>query len=183
MDANTGSTGSTANAGSTPAPAEPTELAAADAVENWLRLDRQICFSLHAASRAFNGVYRVILKDLGLTYPQYLVMLVLWERGPLPVKRLGEHLRLDSGTLSPLLKRLETAGLVRRERSARDERSVEVRPTGAGADLRERALEVPRRIVAATGFELAEIGALRERLDELTAALDSAIAQEAQGTP
>ncbi|WP_443057700.1 MarR family winged helix-turn-helix transcriptional regulator [Streptomyces sp. IBSBF 2806] len=156
---------------------------AADATENWLRLDRQICFSLHAASRAFNGVYRVILKDLGLTYPQYLVMLVLWEQGPLPVKRLGEHLRLDSGTLSPLLKRLETAGLVRRERSARDERSVEVRPTEAGADLRERALEVPRRIVAATGFELAEIGALRERLDELTSALDAATAQEEPGRP
>src|SRR5215217_1932513 len=84
--------------------------------ENWLRLDRQICFSLHAASRAFNGVYRVILKDLGLTYPQYLVMLVLWEQGEMPVKKVGEHLRLDSGTLSPLLKRLETAGLVRRER-------------------------------------------------------------------
>ena len=89
-----------------------------------LRLDRQICFSLHAASRAFDGVYRGMLKDLGLTYPQYLVMLVLWEHGELPVKKLGEHLRLDSGTLSPLLKRLETAGLVRRERSARDERSV-----------------------------------------------------------
>ncbi|MGQ4401151.1 MarR family winged helix-turn-helix transcriptional regulator [Streptomyces hayashii] len=154
-----------------------------DSTENWLRLDRQICFSLHAASRAFNGVYRVILKDLGLTYPQYLVMLVLWEQGPLPVKRLGEHLRLDSGTLSPLLKRLEAAGLVRRERSARDERSVEVRPTEAGADLRERALEVPRRIVAATGFELAEIGALRERLDELTAALDAATEQEEPGRP
>ncbi|MER7105525.1 MarR family transcriptional regulator [Streptomyces humidus] len=156
---------------------------AVDATENWLRLDRQICFSLHAASRAFNGVYRVILKDLGLTYPQYLVMLVLWEQGPLPVKRLGEHLRLDSGTLSPLLKRLEAAGLVRRERSARDERSVEVGLTGAGADLRERALEVPRRIVTATGFDLAEIGSLRERLDELTAALDAATAQEAPGRP
>ncbi|WP_329410516.1 MarR family transcriptional regulator [Streptomyces sp. NBC_00704] len=155
----------------------------AEHAENWLRLDRQICFSLHAASRAFNGVYRVILKDLGLTYPQYLVMLVLWEQGPLPVKRLGEHLRLDSGTLSPLLKRLEAAGLVRRERSARDERSVEVRPTAAGADLRERALEVPRRIVSATGFELTELAALRARLDELTSALDSATAQEAQGTP
>src|ERR671922_2043504 len=81
---------------------------------DWLRLDQQICFSLHAASRAFGGVYRVVLKDLGLTYPQYLVMLVLWEHGELPVKKLGEHLRLDSGTLSPLLKRLETAGLGRR---------------------------------------------------------------------
>ncbi|MEV8596455.1 MarR family transcriptional regulator [Streptomyces sp. NPDC052012] len=142
--------------------------------DDWLRLDQQICFSLNAASRAFNGVYRVILKDLGLTYPQYLVMLVLWEHGALPVKKLGEHLRLDSGTLSPLLKRLEAAGLVRRERSARDERSVEVRPTEEGLALRERAREVPRRIVEATGFELDEIRALRSDLDRLTTALDTA---------
>ncbi|MGC9376068.1 MarR family winged helix-turn-helix transcriptional regulator [Streptomyces sp. MH13] len=140
---------------------------------DWLRLDQQICFSLNAASRAFNGVYRVVLKELGLTYPQYLVMLVLWEHGELPVKKLGEHLRLDSGTLSPLLKRLETAGLVRRERSARDERSVEVRPTAQGAALRERAREVPRRIAAATGLDLAEIQELRSRLDRLTTALDA----------
>lgn len=148
----------------------------------WLRLDRQICFSLHAASRAFNGVYRVVLKDLGLTYPQYLVMLVLWEEGDLPVKKLGERLRLDSGTLSPLVKRLEAAGLVRRERSAADERSVLVRVTGEGAALRERALEVPRRIGSATGFDLAEIGALRDRLDRLTAALDEAARTEAART-
>ncbi|MFF6800567.1 MarR family transcriptional regulator [Streptomyces sp. NPDC012616] len=157
-----------------------------NATENWLRLDSQICFSLHAASRAFNGVYRVILKDLGLTYPQYLVMLVLWERGTMPVKRLGEHLRLDSGTLSPLLKRLEVAGLVHRERSARDERSVEVRLTEEGAALRERAVEVPRRIVTATGLGLTEIGELRDRLDHLTAALDTAAAQDTatpQDTP
>ncbi|MEJ1195728.1 MULTISPECIES: MarR family transcriptional regulator [unclassified Streptomyces] len=140
---------------------------------DWLRLDQQICFSLNAASRAFNGVYRVVLKDLGLTYPQYLVMLVLWEHGELPVKRLGEHLRLDSGTLSPLLKRLEAAGLVHRERSARDERSVEVRLTGEGVALRERAVEVPRRIAAATGLDLAEVQDLRARLDRLTAAVDA----------
>ncbi|MGW8062929.1 MarR family winged helix-turn-helix transcriptional regulator [Streptomyces ziwulingensis] len=140
---------------------------------DWLRLDQQICFSLNAASRAFNGVYRVVLKDLGLTYPQYLVMLVLWEHGELPVKKLGEHLRLDSGTLSPLLKRLEAAGLVRRERSARDERSVEVWLTGEGVALRERAGEVPRRIAGATGLDLAEIQDLRARLDRLTAALDT----------
>jgi DNA-binding MarR family transcriptional regulator len=140
---------------------------------DWLRLDQQICFSLNAASRAFGGVYRVVLKDLGLTYPQYLVMLVLWEHGELPVKKLGEHLRLDSGTLSPLLKRLEAAGLVRRERSARDERSVEVRLTGTGAALRERAVEVPRRISAATGLDLTEVQDLRARLDRLTAALDA----------
>ena len=146
----------------------------APTAEDYLRLDRQICFSLNAASRAFNGVYRVVLKDLGLTYPQYLVMLVLWEHGELPVKKLGEHLRLDSGTLSPLLKRLESAGLVRRERSARDERSVQVRLTDEGTALRERALLVPRRIAAATSLELGEIEALRARLDRLTSALDSA---------
>ncbi|MER5430742.1 MarR family transcriptional regulator [Streptomyces sp. NPDC002588] len=162
---------STSTPAATPAPSE-----------NWLLLDRQICFSLHAASRAFNGVYRVILKELGLTYPQYLVMLVLWEHGELPVKKLGEHLRLDSGTLSPLLKRLEGAGLVRRERSARDERSVEVRLTDEGAELRERALQVPRRIVSATGFDLAEIGELRDRLDQLTGALDAAALQEEPGS-
>ncbi|MFF3465575.1 MarR family winged helix-turn-helix transcriptional regulator [Streptomyces sp. NPDC002619] len=163
----------------TPTPAAPAPAAAASATPasageaDWLRLDGQICFSLHAASRAFNGVYRVVLKDLGLTYPQYLVMLVLWERGDLPVKKLGEHLRLDSGTLSPLVKRLEAAGLVRRERSTRDERSVEVRLTEEGTALRERALQVPRRIAAATGLDLEEIGALRERLDALTTALDA----------
>jgi DNA-binding MarR family transcriptional regulator len=146
----------------------------ATSAEDFLRLDQQICFSLNAASRAFNGVYRVVLKDLGLTYPQYLVMLVLWEHGQLPVKKVGEHLRLDSGTLSPLLKRLETAGLVRRERSARDERSVEVRATEEGLALRERALQVPRRIVTATSFDVDELRALRARLDELTVALDEA---------
>ncbi|MEU9222785.1 MarR family transcriptional regulator [Streptomyces massasporeus] len=152
--------------------------------DDWLRLDQQICFSLHAASRAFNGVYRGILKDLGLTYPQYLVMLVLWEHVELPVKKLGEHLRLDSGTLSPLLKRLEAAGLVRRERSARDERSVEVRLTEEGVALRGRALQVPRRIASSTGFGPEEIRTLRARLDELTTALDTAATlAEPQGGP
>lgn len=149
--------------------------AAAPDEEDWLSLDGQVCFSLHAASRAFNGVYRVLLKELGLTYPQYLVMLVLWEHGEQPVKRLGERLRLDSGTLSPLLKRLEAAGLVRRERSALDERSVEVRLTDEGTALRARALEVPRRIAEATGFTLEEITTLRTTLNRLTTALDEAV--------
>ncbi|MER5879622.1 MULTISPECIES: MarR family winged helix-turn-helix transcriptional regulator [unclassified Streptomyces] len=157
----------------TPAPISP-----APSDGDFLRLDQQICFSLNAASRAFGGVYRVILKDLGLTYPQYLVMLVLWEHGELPVKRLGEHLRLDSGTLSPLLKRLEAAGLVLRERSTRDERSVQVRLTEEGGALRERAVSVPRRIAAATGADLEEIRELRDRLDRLTAALDRAARSE-----
>ncbi|MFG2222527.1 MarR family winged helix-turn-helix transcriptional regulator [Streptomyces sp. NPDC048644] len=139
-----------------------------------LRLDHQVCFSLHAASRAFGGVYRDALKDLGLTYPQYLVMLVLWEDGPRPVKAIGERLRLDSGTLSPLLKRLETAGLVRRERSTDDERSVTVRLTPDGEDLRERALPVPRRMLAATGLTLEELRTLRGLLGRVTGALDEA---------
>src|ERR1044072_941517 len=88
-----------------------------------LRLDLQLCFALHAASRAFGGIYRRVLRDTELTYPQYLAMLVLWEHGEMPVKQLGEFLRLDSGTLSPLLKRMQSAGLVERERSAHDERS------------------------------------------------------------
>ncbi|MFF9144442.1 MarR family winged helix-turn-helix transcriptional regulator [Streptomyces sp. NPDC014861] len=141
--------------------------------EDFLRLDHQICFSLHAATRAFNGVYREALKDLGLTYPQYLVMLVLWEHGELSVKGIGERLRLDSGTLSPLLKRLEAAGYVERRRSPEDERSVTVRATAAGVALRERALGVPRRIAAATGLDLASIGELRERLSALAERLDS----------
>ncbi|MCZ0979537.1 MarR family transcriptional regulator [Streptomyces diastatochromogenes] len=139
--------------------------------EEFLRLDHQICFSLHAATRAFNGVYREALKELGLTYPQYLVMLVLWEHGELPVKGIGERLRLDSGTLSPLLKRLEAAGHVERRRSPEDERSVTVRLTAEGTALRGKALGVPRRIAAATGLELGEIVALRARLDALTARL------------
>ncbi|MFJ4675115.1 MarR family winged helix-turn-helix transcriptional regulator [Kitasatospora sp. NPDC088783] len=139
-----------------------------------LLLDQQICFSLNAASRAFGGVYRTALKDLGLTYPQYLVMLVLWEHGSLPVKQLGERLRLDSGTLSPLLKRLEAAGLVTRERSPEDERSVIVTPTPAGLALREGALAVPRRILAAAGLPLDELRSLRELLTRVTANLDAA---------
>jgi DNA-binding MarR family transcriptional regulator len=162
----------------TTTPIPSTEVPAA---EEYLHLDRQICFSLHAASRAFNGVYRVALKDLGLTYPQYLVMLVLWEHGELPVKKLGEHLRLDSGTLSPLVKRLEAAGLVRRERSAEDERSVHVHLTDEGTALKQRALLVPRRIAAATGLDLAELTDLRNRLDRLTRTLDTAALEETPG--
>ncbi|WP_447039171.1 MarR family winged helix-turn-helix transcriptional regulator [Streptomyces sp. DSM 118878] len=140
--------------------------------DDFLRLDEQICFSLHAAARAFNGVYRAALKDLGLTYPQYLVMLVLWEHGELPVKKIGERLRLDSGTLSPLLKRLEAAGHVERRRSEEDERSVGVRVTEAGLALREKARAVPRAIGDASGLSLDEVRDLRARLDSLTAALD-----------
>ncbi|MFF1867316.1 MarR family winged helix-turn-helix transcriptional regulator [Kitasatospora herbaricolor] len=150
--------------------------------EELLRLDHQICFSLHAASRAFGGVYRTVLKDLDLTYPQYLVMLVLWEHGELPVKRIGEYLRLDSGTLSPLLKRLEATGYVRRARSSEDERSVTVRPTEAGTALRERAVCVPRRIVEASDLSPAEAATLQSLLARVTGSLDLA-AQEFAAAP
>ncbi|MCC8338961.1 MarR family transcriptional regulator [Streptomyces sp. R1] len=151
----------------TPQPSDPGE--------EFLRLDRHICFALSAASRAFGSIYRVLLKDLGLTYPQYLVMLALWEDGELQVKTLGRLLRLDSGTLSPLLKRLEAGGLVRRERSVADERSVTVSLTPAGAALRTRALTVQPRIAEVTGVELTEIVELHKRLNRLTAALDEAV--------
>ncbi|GGP45900.1 MarR family winged helix-turn-helix transcriptional regulator [Streptomyces sindenensis] len=140
-----------------------------------LRLDHQVCFSLHAASRAFGGYYRRALKDLGLTYSQYLVMLVLWEQGPQPVKAIGGRLHLDSGTLSPLLKRLESAGLVRRERSREDERSVVIELTSEGAGLRERALSVPRGVLAATGLSLEEVLGLQEVLGRLTGALGEVV--------
>ncbi|WP_262705107.1 MULTISPECIES: MarR family winged helix-turn-helix transcriptional regulator [Streptomyces] len=144
-----------------------------------LRLDRQLCFSLHAASRAFDALYRRVLRDTGLTYPQYLAMLVLWEHGEMPVKRLGEHLRLDSGTLSPLLKRMQSAGLVQRERSAHDERSVMVRLTAEGAALKGRAQGVPLAAMEASGLDLKEAVELQARVRRLTAALDAALAEEA----
>jgi DNA-binding MarR family transcriptional regulator len=133
-----------------------------------LELDKQVCFALYAASRAVTNLYRPVLDALGLTYPQYLVMLVLWERGASTVKELGTALELDSGTLSPLLKRLAGAGLVRRERSSEDERSVLIHLTAEGAALRRRASSVPRKISGATGMELFELEALRQNLVRLT---------------
>ncbi|MEU9011315.1 MarR family transcriptional regulator [Streptomyces sp. NPDC048479] len=133
-----------------------------------LLLDDQLCFALYAAQRAVTAVYRPLLDELGLTYPQYLTMLVLWERGEIPVKELGAALRLDYGTLSPLLKRLEAAGLVRRERSAADERSVRLVLTDQGEALRSRAERVPARLLLSTGLEAPEIARLRGELHELT---------------
>ena len=140
-----------------------------------MRLDAQLCFAVHAASRAFDSVYRVTLREAGLTYPQYLVLLVLWEHGELSVKELGQRLRLDSGTLSPLLKRMETAGWVERRRDTADERSVVVRTTEEGLGLRERVCIVPEHTVESTGMSIAEMGELRDRLKELTDSLDAAV--------
>lgn len=133
-----------------------------------LALDNQLCFALYAASRAIVQLYQPLLNALGLTYPQYLVMLALWEREPITVKELGLALHLDSGTLSPLVKRLEAAGLAARQRRPEDERSVEVALTDAGRALRARARTVPRRIAAATGLSLDQLVTLREDLVELT---------------
>ncbi|MFI1357331.1 MarR family winged helix-turn-helix transcriptional regulator [Streptomyces sp. NPDC020898] len=131
------------------------------------RLDDQLCFALYAAQRAMTAAYRPLLDELGLTYPQYLVLLVLWERGEVTVKELGAALHLDYGTVSPLLKRLEAAGLVRRERSARDERSVSIGVTGRGEELRERAARVPGALLAATELGGGEVARLRGELWEL----------------
>ncbi|WP_151484932.1 MarR family winged helix-turn-helix transcriptional regulator [Streptomyces albicerus] len=132
-----------------------------------LLLDDQLCFALYAAQRAVTAAYRPLLDALGLTYPQYLVMLVLWERGEVTVKELAAALRLDYGTMSPLLKRLESAGFVRRERSVRDERSVLVALTGRGEELRERAECVPSALLAGTRLTEAEVKRLREDLRRL----------------
>ncbi|MFJ4977449.1 MarR family winged helix-turn-helix transcriptional regulator [Streptomyces coeruleorubidus] len=132
--------------------------------EGSLLLDDQLCFALYAAQRAVTSAYRPLLDELGLTYPQYLVLLVLWERGETTVKELAAALRLDYGTVSPLLKRLESLGLVRRERAAHDERSVLVACTEPGEELRERAAGVPGALLAATGLAPPEVARLREEL-------------------
>jgi DNA-binding MarR family transcriptional regulator len=139
-----------------------------------LLLDQQLCFALYAAQRAVTAAYRPLLDDLGLTYPQYLVLLVLWERGETSVKELAAALRLDYGTVSPLLKRLESAGLVRRARSVRDERSVRVALTGRGEELRERAARVPGALLAATGLDAAQVARLRAELGQLAERADAA---------
>jgi MarR family transcriptional regulator, organic hydroperoxide resistance regulator len=137
-------------------------------------LRRQVCFALYSASRAATAVYRPMLETLGLTYPQYLVLLVLWERDGATVRELGEELELDSGTLSPLLKRMETAGLLSRRRSAADERRVEVTLTEAGAALQDQAEAVPRQLADAAGLTGPELTDLRTTLVRLTEALRSA---------
>lgn len=122
------------------------------AEERSLLLDDQLCFALYAASRAVTARYRPLLDELGLTYPQYLVMLVLWEQDALSVRDVGAALQLESSTLSPLLKRLEAAGLIRRERRADDERQVALHLTEAGTALRERARSVPVSLGDAMGL-------------------------------
>lgn len=143
-----------------------------------LGLDHQLCFALYSASRAMTAVYRPILTELNLTYPQYLVLLALWEEDRATVSRLGERLRLDSGTLSPLLKRLETNGLIRRERSASDERLVEVTLTPAGRHLERKAQCIPEKLALATGNAEREATDLRDAVCQLTDALQASLRKE-----
>jgi DNA-binding MarR family transcriptional regulator len=139
-----------------------------------LRLDDHLCFALYAASRAFTRAYAPLLEPLGLTYPQYLVMVALWERDARPVHELGTCLALDSGTLTPLLKRLEQAGLVTRIRDGVDERVVKIFLTAEGRALKTRAKKVPIALAKKAGYtDLARIAKLRDELTELAARLEA----------
>lgn len=141
-----------------------------EGIENPLALEQQVCFALAIASRSVISVYRPLLEPLGLTHPQYLVMLALWEQEPLRVTELSRLLQLDPGTLSPLLKRLEASGYVRRERNPNDERALAVVLTEAGRRLRDDALAIPPAIVERLGMPLDELLELHRRLTEVIAA-------------
>jgi DNA-binding MarR family transcriptional regulator len=143
-----------------------------------ISVDRQLCFALYSASRAMTAAYRPILTDLNLTYPQYLVLLVLWEEGRVTVGRLGERLQLDSGTLSPLLKRLEANGFVRRERSLDDERLVDVTLTPAGRRLERKAQCIPEQLFSSTGMTEKQAADLRDAVRHLTDALTASPRKE-----
>lgn len=138
-----------------------------------LQLDQQLCFALYSAGLAMNKVYRGLLTKLRLTYPQYLVMLVLWERDSLTVSEIGERLFLDSATLTPLLKRLEIAGLLDRARSADDERQVIITLTTEGGALKKQAASIPGNVFCATGCDIEDMLALKEQLTSLRKKLAS----------
>ncbi|OBJ80162.1 MarR family transcriptional regulator [Mycobacterium gordonae] len=142
-----------------------------------LSLERQVCFALAVTNRAVLAVYRPLLEPLGLTHPQYLVMLALWDNAkakpggnPLSVKDIATLLQIDSATLSPMLKRLESQGLITRTRSAADERTTHIALTAAGRNLRRQALKVPSAVVERLGVDLAELEHLREVLTKINAA-------------
>jgi DNA-binding MarR family transcriptional regulator len=142
-----------------------------------LLLDNQICFAIYSTAHAFNRVYKPLLDRLGLTYPQYLVMLVLWERDGVPVKDIGERLFLDSGTLTPLLKRLEAAQLIKRTRDTADERQVLIALTPQGQSLREKARTVPQSILAASACSIAELSAMKNDLVALRDRLNAVVGE------
>ena len=138
-----------------------------DDADLMLQLDHQLCFALYSASLAMTRVYKPLLDELGLTYPQYLAMLALWQQDGLMVSELGERLFLDSGTLTPLLKRLEAAGLITRLRAVQDERRVHITLTAAGRQLKAQAAKIPGCIISATECSLPELMALTSRVQDL----------------
>jgi DNA-binding MarR family transcriptional regulator len=142
-----------------------------------LLLGNQLCFAVYSTAHAFNRAYKPLLDRLGLTYPQYLVMLVLWERDGVPVKDIGERLMLDSGTLTPLLKRLEAAELVKRTRSTEDERQVLIALTPRGQALKEKARAVPEAILAASACSISELSAMKNELITLRDRLNVALGE------
>ena len=135
-----------------------------DTRDDLLKLDNQLCFALVTAARNVVSVYRPVLEPLGLTHPQYLVMLALWEEAPRSLAQLADELAMEPATLSPLVKRLEAQGRVVRARSSADERVLEIRLTQEGLDLREAALEVPAKIMERVGLGVEELKALRDAL-------------------
>ncbi len=139
----------------------------ADPADDPLLLANQLCFAVYSTAHAIGRVYKPVLDALGLTYPQYLVMLILWERDGLSVKDIGQRLQLDSGTLTPLLKRLEQAGLVARQRDPADERQVRITLTPKGVALRTRATAAPERMLCASGRPAADLQALKADLIRL----------------
>ncbi|GAA3102740.1 MarR family winged helix-turn-helix transcriptional regulator [Streptosporangium carneum] len=139
-----------------------------------LSLERQVCFALAVASRSVIGVYRPLLQPMGLTHPQYLVMLALWEQAPLSVKELSKLLQLDPGTLSPLLKRLEAIGYIRRRRDSQDERVLVVTLTAEGRELRSEAERIPSSVVERLGMDLEELQELHRSLTRVIAAANGA---------
>ena len=143
-----------------------------------LRLSEQLCFSIYSTAHALNRTYRPLLKELGITYPQYLVMLVLWEEEDLTVKEIGDRLHLDSGTLTPLLKRLEAVGFVARARDAADERQVRIRLTPQGRALRAKAECIPQELAAASGHSMADIQKLKADILRLRDALNARLDEE-----
>ncbi|RTL15005.1 MAG: MarR family transcriptional regulator [Burkholderiales bacterium] len=155
-------------------PRSKTPAPAADPRAEWLQLDRQLCFALYSSSLAMTRIYKPLLAPLGLTYPQYLVMLVLWEADGPSVSQLGQRLSLDSGTLTPLLKRLETLGHLERRRARDDERRVDIFLTPQGRQLRNQALDIPAQLACASACELDEVFALTERLQRLRQQLNRA---------
>lgn len=138
-----------------------------------LLLSQQLCFALYSTAHAFNRAYKPLLAPLDLTYPQYLVMLVLWEADDLTVKEIGARLQLDSGTLTPLLKRLESAHLVERLRDTVDERQVRIKLTENGRALRKKAEGIPKKMAQVVGRPIPDIIALREELSQLRARMDA----------